>query len=187
MKTSTTFAIALAVASTAALSACGMESSQNSLSGTSAASDTFYISRLGDTSKCLQAMPTSGGMIAVLGNCSGISPTRIRTMSGSPYTPGFGGYVTISADGQCLSNPKGQAGAEDGRLMFLPCNDDGTEYGTRQMFMLFVNGNGAVQVRSNLDLILGRSNPLPECMESPRPGQVQRQACVGMNNWQIWR
>ncbi len=71
--------------------------------------------------------------------------------------------------------------------MFKPCIDDGTEYGTRQMFMIFQNGNGATQIRGNLDLILGRPNPQPECLESPSPGVVRRQACVGLNNWQLWR
>ena len=172
---------------TASLAACGVDPASDSMSATSAASDTFYVSRLGDSSKCVQAQQTSAGLIAILGNCSGISPTRVRFMSGTPYTLGVQAYVTISADGQCLTNPKGQAGAEDGRLLFKPCNDDGTEYGARQMFLINTNQNGALQIQSNLDLILGRSNPQSECLESPMPGVVKRQQCSNLHNWQLWR
>ena len=107
-------------------------------------------------------------------------------MNGSAWN-GAQGNVTISSEGQCLTNPARYDGsADDGRLVFLPCNDDGTQYGLRQMWWITKNANGAGQIASNLMYQLpGISNPQRECMEQPTPGAVKRSPCY-LNNWWAW-
>jgi hypothetical protein len=173
---------------TGVLTACGDGlSGEETASATMMGPDSFYISPLNVKSTCFQPVPTSIGLIATMGNCSGITPPRIRDMSGQPYRPGFGGYVTISVDGQCLTNPNPFNGQDQGYLTFTPCNDDGTEYGVRQMWMLKANQYGATQIISNAALILHKPNPQSECMERPTPGSLKRQPCSGLGNWMTWQ
>lgn len=186
MKTLLALVTALGVTS---LVGCGDLSQENAAaSSLKAGNDSFYISPLGSTASCLQNVPTSAGLIAQMGNCSGISPTRVRYMNGAAWD-GRDGHVTISIQGQCMTNPASYDGSADpGYLTFTPCNDDGTVYGLRQMFGISRNANGAVQIYSPLQYTIGGvANPFRECIERPTPTTVRRQRCVGLNNWGLWQ